>query len=231
MRVVVIIQARMTSSRLPGKVMMDLSGEAVLSYMLKRVQKAALVDDIVVATTTNQTDDDVVNLCEALDVRVYRGSEPDVLGRFYLAASEAKAEVVVRLTADCPMIDPAIIDEVISVFSEGGCDYASNTVIRTYPDGLDVEVMSIQALKKAHENAVDDRLREHVTPYINGKLPALGDGGFKKKDIVFKADFAHIRWTLDTKDDLECIRQLVSHLPAQYHWLEALSVATKYKIL
>ena len=222
-----IVQARMTSSRLPGKVLSDICGKPSLQRMLERINMASSIDKVVVATTINTSDDLIVELCEKLKVDIFRGDEDDVLGRFCGAAEVAEAEIVIRLTADCPMIDPDVIDEVVSAFSINNHDYLSNTIDRTYPDGLDIEVMSIDTLREAHKKAVAPFLREHVTPYISGRRPDLGAGDFRVGQIRFVADFSHIRWTLDTKEDLQRIRSLVSKLPEDYNWLQALSIATR----
>ena len=224
---VAIIQARMTSSRLPGKVMMDIAGKPSLQLMLDRVKSADLLDQIIVATTVNFTDDSIVSLCEENGVNVFRGDEQDVLGRLFAAAEQEDATIVVRLTADCPMIDPELIDETVSSYLRGGYDYVSNTIDRTYPDGMDVEVMSINALKEANKKANHPFLREHVTPYISGQKPNFGAGEFKIKQVKFDVDFSHVRWTLDTADDLVTIRSLIAVLPENYSWLQALSVATR----
>ena len=224
---VMIIQARMTSSRLPEKVLADICGKPSLQIMLERISMSTSVGKVVVATTINTSDDPIVKLCNKLGYKTFRGDEFDVLGRILQAAESENAEVVVRLTADCPMIDPGVIDEVVTTFSINNHDYLSNTIERTYPDGLDVEVMSINALREAHKKAVAPFLREHVTPYISGKRPDLGAGDFRIDQIRFAADFSHIRWTLDTKEDLQRIRSLVSKLPEDYHWLQALSIATR----
>ena len=224
---VTIIQARMTSSRLPEKVLADICGKPSLQIMLERISMSTSVGKVVVATTINTSDDPIVNLCNKLGYKTFRGDEFDVLGRVLQAAEAESAEVVVRLTADCPMIDPDVIDEVVTAFSINNHDYLSNTIERTYPDGLDVEVMSINTLREAHKKAVAPFLREHVTPYISGKCPDLGAGDFRIDQIRFAADFSHIRWTLDTKEDLQRIRSLVSKLPEDYRWLQALSIATR----
>lgn len=227
MTVVAIIQARMTSSRLAGKVLADICGKPALQRMIDRVRGARLIDSIVVATTTNTTDDPVLRLCDAIGVAVYRGDESDVLGRIFEAARSASANAVVRLTADCPMIDPGVIDEIVTVFKQGDFDYVSNCDTRTYPDGLDVEICTFDALQQAHHEAKHAFAREHVTPYIRGSHPQFGDGKFRRKQVTFAADFAHVRWTLDTADDLKRIRRLVGSLPEGYTWLHALSLATK----
>lgn len=216
-----IIQARMTSSRLPGKVLMPLHGVRSLERMLARVSQARRLDKIVVATTVNSTDDPVVKLCEDLGVTVFRGDEHDVLGRFLEAATAFKGTTIIRLTADCPMLDPAVLDQVIAGFEDGDWDYYSNTRTRTFPDGLDCEVFTFDALEKAAKNAAPGPEREHVTPYI------CGENGFKMGQLTFPADFSHVRWTLDTAHDFDIISELLSRLPDDYHWQEALAEATR----
>ena len=226
-RVVAIVQARMTSTRLPGKVLADLCGRPALAALIARTRQSRLLDAIVVATTVNATDDPLAGLCAELGVPVYRGDEADVLGRYREAAAFAEADTVVRITGDCPMIDPGVIDQAIAMYAHGDWDYVSNCNIRTYPDGLDVEVFSRAALEEADREANHAFLREHVTPYIRGTRPEYGSGAFKVGQLVFDADFGHIRWTLDTADDLQRIRRLVSALGENYTWLQALSVATR----
>jgi spore coat polysaccharide biosynthesis protein SpsF len=223
----VIVQARMTSSRFPGKVLADICGKPSLQHMLERVSRAEKVNSIVVATTVNTTDDPIVELCDQLGYKVFRGDELDVLGRFLQAAEAESAEAVVRLTADCPMVDPMIIDKVIEVYNFGGFDYVSNCNERTYPDGLDVEIFSFSALQEANENVISSFGREHVTPYIRGIHTKYEIGSFATKQVKFLTDLSHVRWTVDTPKDLEIVRELISSLPEKYSWLEALSLATK----
>ncbi|MBM3491852.1 MAG: hypothetical protein FJX68_15705 [Alphaproteobacteria bacterium] len=222
-----IIQARMTSTRLPGKVLAAIGGRPALQLMLQRLSACRRLDRIVVATTVNATDDPVVALCRQLGVASFRGSEQDVLGRLLAAAEAQGAEGIVRLTADCPIIDPAVVDEAVALFAQGDFDYVSNARLRTYPDGLDVEVLGRQALARADREARHPALREHVTPYINGRRPQWGRGEFRLGDLCFAADFSHVRWTLDRADDLARLRRLVSLLPEGFGWLQALSVATR----
>jgi spore coat polysaccharide biosynthesis protein SpsF len=224
---VAIIQARMTSTRLPGKVLAELAGKPALEHMIGRVRRARRLTEIVVATTVNDTDDAVVALCERLEVRVVRGDEADVLGRFARAAEVAGGEVMVRLTADCPMSEPAFIDRAVAMFLEGDWDYVSNSVRRTYPFGLEVEVFSRRALDEAAREARHPYLREHVTPYITGKHPDLPHGDFAIGDMTLEADFSHVRWAIDTPQDLERCRRLFALLPEDFTWLEALAVATR----
>src|SRR5262249_12160461 len=169
MRTVAIVQARMGSSRLPGKVLQDLGGEPMLARVLSRLGRSRTLDEVVVATTTEPADDILERFCQERGRPCFRGSEHDVLDRYYKAATAERAAVVVRITSDCPLIEPAIVDRVVAEFQERqpGIDYASNVLPRrTYPRGLDTEVMSFAALDRAwHEDHVPAS-REHVTPYI-----------------------------------------------------------------
>lgn len=223
MSVAAIIQARMTSSRLPGKVLMDLGGRSVLEQMLLRVGRSKRLDEVVVATTVNATDDPIVDLCDRMQISFYRGDEKDVLGRFLGAAHDAEADTLVRLTGDCPMHDATVIDLCVDQFlADGACDYLSNVVPRTYPDGLDTEVFTRQALEKTDQMAHTDHWREHVTTYIRDPE---NPGGFRLGAVVHETNYAHLRWTLDTAEDLDRIRRYFRTLPDGFSWLDALKVA------
>jgi len=228
MQTVALIQARMTSTRLPGKVLADLAGLPLLQRMLARVARAKRLDGVVVATTDNATDDPVAALCSSLGVQVFRGSEADVLGRMLAAAEMVAAKVAVRLTADCPMIDPDVIDQCLVLREQKGVDYASNVNRRTYPDGLDVECFTIEALRRADAEAVAPKAREHVTPYMRGIFPDLPQGHFSRADLTFAADFGFLRWTVDHAEDLERVREFFTALAEPFTWLDALSWATRH---
>jgi spore coat polysaccharide biosynthesis protein SpsF (cytidylyltransferase family) len=164
--IVAIIQARMGSSRLPGKTIADVAGRPLLLHVVERTQRARRVDKVVVATTDRSSDDPIADLCQREGIQCFRGSEDDVLDRFYRTAQAHGADVVVRITADCPLIDAAVIDKVIARFQAGDCDYVSNILRYTYPDGLDTEVFSFAALERAWREAKKPSEREHVTPYL-----------------------------------------------------------------
>ena len=223
-----VIVTRMTSSRLPGKALVDICGQSNLKRMVDRVKKATHSGLICLATTKNVADDPIEKFGQDEAVEVFRGDEYDVLGRVFGAASFFGAKTLIRLTADCPMIDPDLIDKVYDMFSSGEWDYVANGNVRSFPDGLDVEVFSSGALAKAHQEATHPFLREHVTPYIRGSHPQFGCGKFRVGNLMCPWNFGHIRWTLDTPYDLEIIRELISQLPTAYTWMDALSVATKY---
>ncbi|MGE7601568.1 cytidylyltransferase domain-containing protein [Peribacillus sp. NPDC097675] len=209
MKVVAIIQARMGSSRLPGKVMKQVQGKPLLQYQLERIGKARFINKIVVATTTKETEQPIVDLCERLSVAIFRGPEDDVLTRFFDAATEHQTDIVVRLTADCPLIDPHTIDQALEEFlaGVGKYDYVSNTLERTYPRGFDVEVFSMKALEQAFKEAKEATYREHVTPYIYHHPEK-----FRLAPFLNDIDFSSLRLTVDTEDDLKLITWLLDHL-------------------
>ena len=209
MRVVAIVQARMGSSRLPGKVLHPLiDGMPVLEVLLRRISKSKLISETVVATTDSKLDDVLVNWLLERKVSVFRGSESDVLQRFAGCAEKFHADVIVRLTADDPLKDPAIIDRAVSIFTDRGLfDYVSNTKIPTFPEGLDVEVFSRNALLTAHKNAVKLSEREHVTPYI-----WKNDSVFSCHNFRSTPDHSAIRLTVDTQEDLDFIEKLMARL-------------------
>lgn len=205
--VVAIVQARTTSTRLPGKVLLDLAGEPMLVQQLRRLRRAASLSEIVVATTVNAADDAVAAVAEAEGARVTRGSEQDVLGRYRLAALEAKADIVVRVTADCPLLDPDVVDTVVAALSRE-VDYASNVVRRTYPAGLDVEVLHADTLARVDRLAGSAQAREHVTWFILNERPEL----FAVVSVTDDVDNSDLRWTVDGRSDLELVRTLYAEL-------------------
>ena len=201
-RRVIITQARMTSTRLPGKVLREVRGKSLLEYHLDRLRRVRRADEVVVATTTNSSDDAIVDLCDRIHVPYFRGSEEDVLGRFYGAAMQYSASVVIRVTSDCPLIDPAVVDRVITEFAGKpySHDYASNTLERTYPRGLDCEAFSFSALETAHTEAVAGPDREHVTPFLYRQPDR-----FRLKSVRAPRDYSHYRWTVDTPEDFAMV--------------------------
>jgi len=210
MTVVAIIQARMTSSRLPGKVLMDLAGRPMLDRVVRRAQAARRVDAVWVACTTGRADDPIARWCETNGVSVFRGSESDVLGRFVAAAEAAKAAIIVRLTADCPLLDPAVIDATIAALDEAGgsCDYAANVLERSYPRGLDTEVFTRDALDRMDRIGTSAAAREHVT--IPARLEA--PEAFRVRSVRAEVDASDLRWTVDTADDLAFVRRVYQAL-------------------
>lgn len=219
-KVVTIIQARMGSSRLPGKVLMDLGGDTVLAHVLRRVRRATLVQETIVATTESSADDAVVRECQRLGILYFRGSEQDVLDRYYRAALESAAEAVVRITSDCPLIDPELVDATIQAFLDQQADYASNSLELTYPRGLDVEIFTAAALQQAWKEARAPHEREHVTPYFY-EHPEL----FRLISVKAEKDYSRYRWTLDTPADLETLRAIYCRLDGaeDFRWRKILS--------
>lgn len=210
MKCVIVIQARMTSTRLPGKVLMDLAGQPMLAQQLRRLARCRQADEIVVATTTNATDDPVVAVARDEGVRWFRGSETDVLARYVGAAREAKADVVVRVTADCPLIDPEQSDRVIEALASQRerCDYASNVVRRTFPQGLDTEAMYMDVLERLSRLAQSAPAREHVTYFILNEHPEL----FNIRSVTDTENNSDLRWTVDVPQDLEMVRRLYQEI-------------------
>jgi spore coat polysaccharide biosynthesis protein SpsF len=209
MKTTIIVQARMTSSRLPGKVLKTVLGKSLLEIELERLMGSKLADQIVVATTKNQDDQPIVDLCNKLNVAYFRGSEDDVLSRFYFAVKEFKADQIVRITADCPVIDPRVVDNVITYYKSNypRYDFVANCIERTYPRGMDTEIFSCAALEKAFFEATKQPDREHVTPFIrtNSKY-------FKLANIRYYKDFSSHRWTVDTKEDFELLKLIIENL-------------------
>lgn len=207
-----VIQARMGSTRLPGKVLMDLGGQPVLWHVIQRAAKVPELQKVVVATSKEPQDDIIAQRCKEWHVPCYRGDEQDVLDRYWRAAALHCLHVVVRITADCPLLDPSVVSQVIQRFLTARCDYASNVHPPTYPDGLDCEVMTIEALEAAwaETGAGTPFEREHVTPYIwrNGGS-SEGAQQFFTANISSTGDYAHLRWTVDTPEDLERVRILL----------------------
>lgn len=209
MKVVIIDQARMTSTRLPGKVLKEVAGRPLLEYQIERLRRVRNAHEVVIATTKNATDDPIIGLCERLGVSTYRGSEEDVLQRYYEAARAHGADVVVRVTSDCPVIDPEIIDAAIAMFLAPPMlyDYVSNTQTRSYPRGLDVEVFSFAALAAAQAEGRLDYEREHVTPYLY-QHPER----FRIAQLVAGEDHSQHRWTVDTAEDFELVGRIIATL-------------------
>lgn len=209
MNVVAIIQARMGSSRLPGKVIKTVLGQTLLEYQIERVRRATTITNIVIATTTQAQDQPIVDLCVRLGIDYYRGSEHDVLQRYYEAATQYRAQVVVRLTSDCPVIDPAVIDQVVRTYVNHPhlYDYVSNGLERTFPRGMDTEVFSYAALQQAHEQATEPAFREHVTAYLYHHPEQ-----FRLRNVAYKTDESKHRWTVDTTEDFQLIQTIIERL-------------------
>lgn len=211
----------MGSSRLPGKVMLDLRGKSVLARVMQRLGQANLTGKLVVATTCEPADDEIVAECERIGVNIFRGEERDVLDRYFRAAQHFGADAIVRITSDCPLIDPEITDQAIRAFLDRRPDYASNALKRTYPRGLDTEVATMNCLARTWQSAQKSYQRSHVTAYIYENpdqftvLPVMGD-----------IDYSWQRWTVDTPNDYEFIRAIYDRVadPDRFGWRDVLSI-------
>jgi len=221
MRTVAVIQARTGSTRLPGKVLRPLLGEPLLSHVVRRTARAASVDQVVVATTTLAGDQPIVDLGAAEGWSVVRGSEADLLDRYLLAARSEQADRVVRITSDCPLIDPDLIDDVVAALVRDRADYASNSLEpRTYPRGLDVEAMTTAALEAADVRDLDPASREHATPWLR-----THPDQFRLVRVAADVDRSEHRWTVDTPEDYELVRRIYEAIGHdRFGWLEALAV-------
>ena len=227
MQTLAIIQARMGSTRLPGKVMLDLAGEPMLVRNVNRVGRSRTVRKVVIATTALSTDDAIEHVCLQYGWSCFRGSENDVLDRCYKAAVAYDAEIVVRITSDCPLIEPTVIDQVIQAFlqRQPEIDYVSNTLPeRTFPRGLDTEVIRFEALELAWRVDTNPVWRVHVTPYIYHN-PGL----FHLYSVVNDEDYSHMRWTVDTFEDLEFVRRIYEHFDSdRFSWRDVLLLLEKH---
>ena len=208
-RVVIIIQARMLSDRLPGKVLMEVAGTPLLGYQLDSLERVKNAHRIVVATSTLAEDDPIASYCRGRGIAVYRGSETDVLERFYLAAQEHQADVIVRNCADCPLIDAEVVERVLQHYLEHRdlYDYVSNVIQRSYPRGMDTEVFSFRALEIAYRETEAGREREHVTLFMYEHADR-----FRLHNVCNEKDLSHYRWTVDEADDFLLVRHVLLEL-------------------
>lgn len=205
--ILAILQARMGSSRLPGKVLKPVLGRPLLEMQIQRLRRARSLDRIIVATSLAAADDPIAELAAGLGLECFRGSQDDVLDRYYQAALPRHPRHVVRVTGDCPLLDPEVIDELAGFFLAGGHDLACNTIRPTFPDGLDAWIMTFAALATAWENARLPSEREHVTQYIQNR-PQV----FKLGNLEREPDLSHLRWTVDEPEDLAFVRLVYESL-------------------
>jgi spore coat polysaccharide biosynthesis protein SpsF (cytidylyltransferase family) len=197
----------MASTRLPGKVLADIEGKPLIYHVIRRAQAVKSLSEVVVATSDSPEDDRIARFCESQSVRCFRGNEHDVLDRYYQAAHHFGAEAVVRLTSDCPLLDPTVIDKVIACFREADLDYVTNCLDCTFPDGLDTEVFRTEALDRAWREATLASEREHVTPYIRQRVDI-----FRLANVQHKEDLSAMRWTVDEPNDLAFVRAIYRHI-------------------
>jgi spore coat polysaccharide biosynthesis protein SpsF (cytidylyltransferase family) len=218
MKILAITQARYGSTRFPGKILKEIMGQSLLELHLNRIKKSRLISKLMVATTNEPDASKIEDVCKKINIDVYKGSLEDVLERFYYTAKPENPDWLVRLTSDCPLIDPVVIDEVIQYALDNNCDYASNTLKPTYPDGLDVEVFKFSALEKAFKEAVLKSDREHVTPFIWRNSSAKGGNIFLSVSYENKIDFSSIRLTVDKLEDFVVIENLITVLGVNESW-------------
>ena len=220
LKTVLVTQARSGSSRLPGKVLKEVTGKSLLQIHLERLQKCKKVSEIIVATTVKEEDSIIYNQALKWGFSTSRGSELDVLDRFYQAVKDKKADWIVRVTSDCPLLDPVLVDEVITFVQENEVDYGSNGLTEHFPDGQDVEVFKFSALEIAWKNAKLQSEREHVTPYIRNNADGKGDDIFTTINYPCQNDYSKIRMTVDEPRDFDLIEFLINKLGIEKSWLE-----------
>ncbi len=222
MNIVAIIQARMGSTRLPGKVMREICDRAMVLHVIDRVKRVKKINAVCMACTDTSADDLLVSLVRRQsDVTIYGGSEHDVLDRYYQAAVMMEADVIIRITADCPLISPQVIEQVLDTYLScaDDVDYVSNTLERSFPHGLDCEIISMATLGLAHTEAREEPDREHVMPFL-WRQPQR----FRLKNVAHSSDLSHYRWTVDTADDLKLVQKIYNHLYPQnpyFEWQDA----------
>jgi spore coat polysaccharide biosynthesis protein SpsF len=226
MKVVAIIQARMGSTRLPGKVMKDLAGDTVLARVVSRTRRSRLLDEVVIATTDKVGDDVIVRECERIAVPVFRGDEADVLDRYYRAAQKFSAEAIVRITSDCPLTDPELVDQhvrrLIDRWDE--VDFVTNMSQQSYPLGLAVEALPMDVLTRMHRLSDTPELKEHVTTMAYAE-PRL----FRIDNICHSEDLSQMRWTVDTREDLELVRLIFKHFGTDdFSWGQILPLLDRH---
>jgi spore coat polysaccharide biosynthesis protein SpsF len=209
MTVLMVIQARMNSSRLPGKVLKCVNGKPLLAYQVERLLRVKNIDKLVIATTKHSNDDPIVELCKENGITCFRGDENDVLFRYYEVAKAQSAQTIVRITGDCPLIDPNIVGEVIERYLDERpkYDYVSNIQKRSFPRGMDTEIFSMEVLEKTHQTASSKYDREHVTPYMYHE-----HSSFSIDNVSAEENYSHFRWTLDTQEDFQFIKKIIEIL-------------------
>jgi spore coat polysaccharide biosynthesis protein SpsF len=216
---VIITQARTGSTRLPGKVLLKIGEDELLKIHLNRLRKCKNADEIIVATTVSPEDEQIVSLCKQWGIKVSQGSVNDVLDRFYQTVKDIKPKWVVRVTSDCPLIDPALVDAAIALAQVNDVDYCANVLIENFPDGQDIEVFKFSALEKAWTDAKLKSEREHVTPFIRVNTNYKGGDIFTGINLPCAYDFSNIRMTVDEPADFDLIKRLILDIGVNETWL------------
>jgi spore coat polysaccharide biosynthesis protein SpsF (cytidylyltransferase family) len=220
MKIILITQARTGSSRFPKKILKQIKGQSLLEIHINRIKKSNLIDEIIIATTENDSDNIITRIATSLNVKFFRGSENDVLDRFYKSAEVYNPDYVVRLTSDCPLIDGKLIDEIITNALKKNLDYYSNILLPTYPDGQDIEVIKFSALKKAWESAKLSSEREHVTPYIKNNSTHMSKNLFSSENHHYYKDYNSVRMVVDYPEDFKVIKLLIEKMGDDSSWKE-----------
>ncbi|RHX91165.1 glutamate-1-semialdehyde aminotransferase [Leptospira yasudae] len=220
MKIIAIVQARMGSTRFPNKVMQTLAGKPMIGILIDRLSRAKKIDQIVVATSLDAKNDALVAYLDQIGVSSFRGSENDVLDRYYQAAILYNADIVIRITGDCPLVDPDLVDQLVELFFSKRNDYVSNINPPTFPDGVDIEIFSMEALKIAHSVAIKPFDREHVTPFLRENEQ------FSKMNLTHEEDLSHLRWTVDEKNDLEVVKNIFDHFEPRidFNWKDVIKL-------
>ena len=217
---ILVTQARLGSTRLPGKILKEVNGKTLLQVHLERLNKCLKVNEIIVATTVNLEDEIIYNKVLEWGFIAFRGSELNVLDRFYQSLKDKNPDWVVRVTSDCPLLDSKLVDAIIDFAQNNSYDYVSNGIVEHYPDGQDVEVFKFSTLKKAWENATLNSELEHVTPYIRNNSNGKGDNIFSSINYACPENYSHIRMTVDEPEDFDLIQNLINQLGTEKSWLE-----------
>jgi spore coat polysaccharide biosynthesis protein SpsF len=226
MNIVAIVQARLGSTRFPKKMFAKIEGKTLIEHVITRLEYSKEIDHIVLATTENAIDDELCVWAENHGIDFFRGSENNVLERYYFAALKFKADIIVRVTGDDPLKDVIVIDQVISILKSEDLDFSFNNFPPSFPEGMDCEVMTMECLKIAFENAVGDFEREHLTQYLYNNL-----GMFNHSNFSSDINYSNLRWTIDTKEDLEMVKCIYSHLyknNPKFGWLDVIDLLKEF---
>jgi spore coat polysaccharide biosynthesis protein SpsF (cytidylyltransferase family) len=229
-KVTLITQARLGSKRFPQKILKEIKGKSLLQIHIERLKKCTKVSEIIIATTTNKADELIFKKALDWNVSCFKGSENDVLDRFFLSVKDRNPDFIVRVTSDCPLIDPILIDQIIEYAIIKNVDYCSNNLVEHFPDGQDVEVMKFSALKNAWKHAKLNSEREHVTPYIRNNSSFNGISKFSSVNFKCKNNFSSVRMTVDEQNDFDMIEQLIQSLGINKSWLQYTEHILKYNL-
>ena len=218
--VIIVTQARVGSTRLPSKVLKEIDGKSLLQIHLERLKKSRYGDNLIVATTFENGVDQIIKIANSVQVDYYQGDTDDVLSRFYNAAKDLSPDYIVRVTSDCPLIDPELMNEIIYLAINQNLDYTTNTLVETYPDGQDVEVIKWSALEKAWQESTLKSEREHVTSYVRKNSSFFGKKTFESKNFDSTENYNGVRMTVDEVDDFDAIKTLINNLGVDKSWKE-----------